>query len=161
MELKKVKPTQIRIDYVINRVCQRMEVRPENIVKKIRFEKIAYARHMICYFLYHYTSMCLMDVARVIGRKDHQTIINSLEVCENILDNDKGFKYYAELFDLLQEIGSAPRIEKRWRNQKTKAKPKKSVKRPSRHNAKKKQKQIQWQSSRLLKPASIPQHLNS
>lgn len=140
---KKVKPTQLRIDYFINMVCVRMEVRPETITKRIRFQKIAFARHMICYFLYNYTSMCLMDVARAIGRKDHQTIINSLEVCENILDNDKGFKYYDELSDLLKEIGNTPRIEKRWRKQKTKANPQKSVKRPSLHNAKKKTKQNQ------------------
>jgi chromosomal replication initiation ATPase DnaA len=117
MQQKKVKPTQTRINYVIKRVCARMGVRHENITKKIRFERIAYARHMICYFLYHYSTMCLMDVAHAINRKDHQTIINSLEVCENILDNDKGFKYYEEFADLLNELGTSPRISKRWRKQ--------------------------------------------
>ena len=158
---KKVKPSKIRIDYIVNRVCARMEVRQENITQKIRFERISYARHMICYFLYHYTSFCLMDVARIINRKDHQTIINSLEVCEKILDNDKGYKYYEELSDLLKELGNTPRIEKRWRNQKTKTNPQKASKKLSRHNAKKQRKQIQGRSSRLEIPASNPQHLNS
>jgi len=148
MKQKKVKPTQTRINYVIDRVCARMGVRPDSVTKKIKFERIAYARHMTCYFLYHYSTMCLMDVAHAINRKDHQTIINSLEVCEKILDNDKGFKYYDELSALLKELGTTPRIAKRWRNQKTKDNPKKEeAMRISRHNAKKQRKQTQLASA--------------
>jgi chromosomal replication initiation ATPase DnaA len=143
MKQKKVKPSKVRIDYIINRVCFRMSVRPETITKKIRFGKICAARHMVVYFLYHYTIMSLMDVARSINRKDHATIINSLEVCENILDNDKGFKYYEELMDLLKEIGTTPRIEKRWRKQKPRVKNKKGVKSPNQHIVKKQLKQNQ------------------
>lgn len=133
----KIKPNRMKINYFIRIVCDRMEVNSENIRKRIRTERIAYARHMIAYFLYNYTSFCLMEVAMELCRKDHQTIINSLEVCDKILDNDKGYKYNKELKDLIQQVGAMPRIPKRWK------------------------KQNQLVSCHPETPPSNPQHLNS
>lgn len=108
-----LKPTDPKINYYIDAVSRSMQVNPENVRKKTRMQRVAYARHMIAFFLYNFTTLSLEEVAFTLGRKDHQTILNSLEVCGKILENDKGYPYYEEFVGLIMELGTTPYIPKK------------------------------------------------
>lgn len=101
--------------YFIDLVCGEMGIEPGMVTMRTREERVAYARHMIAYLLYNYTFLSLQDVAKLIGRKDHGTIRNSLRVCNKVLDNNKGYKYNAEFVRVLEQLQTMPDILKKQR----------------------------------------------
>jgi chromosomal replication initiation ATPase DnaA len=94
-----------------------MGVKPEIIKNRVRTTRIAYTRHFIAYFLYTHTSLNLKEVARAMGRNDHSTIKNSLKVCKNVFDNDKGYPYNQELSTLVEKLSVTPLVLKKKKQQ--------------------------------------------
>lgn len=68
-------PAQI-IDYV----CKFYDVTQRQVESKSRKRKYVAARQMICYILSMETRLSLVEIGRLLGGRDHTTIIHSREV---------------------------------------------------------------------------------
>jgi chromosomal replication initiation ATPase DnaA len=103
------KPTKKKIDFIIDLVCEKMCLHNRNLIlNPNRTTRVAFSRHFVCYLLYYGTSMSLNEIANVLNKKDHSTIVNSLKVCKKVWDNDKGYPYYDEFRELLDLLSINP-----------------------------------------------------
>lgn len=111
---RQYKASKQTINFYVSRVCSKLDVNPQFIKKRVRMERIAFARHFIAYFLYNNTTLNLTEVAKAIGRNDHTTVRNCLMVCNKVLDERNGYRFRTEFIELIDELTStAPRIPKR------------------------------------------------
>lgn len=67
---------------IIDTVCNHFKIKKEEIKKQDRSRKIAYPRQVCMYLLRKHTDLNFIDIARLLNRKDHTTIIHGVEKIE-------------------------------------------------------------------------------
>lgn len=67
---------------IIDSVCGHFKIKKEEIKKQDRSKKIAYPRQVCMYLLRKYTDLNYIDIARLLNRKDHTTIMHGVEKIE-------------------------------------------------------------------------------
>lgn len=83
---EKIKPKQ-----VIKIVAKEYQVTSKDILGKTRKADIAFARQVVMYFLRNDFGYKLEDIAKILNRKDHTTIIHGVDKIESKIELDKGF----------------------------------------------------------------------
>lgn len=77
---------------IINAVSDVMGITLEQIKSKSRLRVYVTARFLICHYLRKYTKMSLKDIGRVIGNRDHSTVLYQLEQYDNLMLYDHDFR---------------------------------------------------------------------
>ena len=95
-------PVAVTVDRILDRVSKKTGVSIEDIKSKKRQKSIAYARHTAIYLIRQLTDMSLVAIARVIGDRNHTTIMSSLDVIENELKTNPSFEN--DISELIREI---------------------------------------------------------
>ena len=73
------KVTDITPALIINVVAEHFGVRPEDITSKKRNSEYVLPRHVVMYLCRRLTETSLISVAKILGKKDHTTVINGVE----------------------------------------------------------------------------------
>lgn len=73
---------------IIDSVCSHFKIKKEEIKKQDRTKKIAYPRQICMYLLRKYTDLNYIDIARLLNRKDHTTIMHGVEKIEEEIQNN-------------------------------------------------------------------------
>ena len=83
------------IDYIINVVCDRLNISREQFAETTRKREIVQARQLAMYFSKKYTKTSLTIIGKKCGNKDHATVLHACKTVENLIETDKKFKKLA------------------------------------------------------------------
>ena len=91
-EFLRTKETEESIfEKVIEMTCKKFYVSRDDILGNKRTANIAGARHFAVYVLRKTTTYSQKKIAELMGRKDHSTIINSIDIIEKKIHTDSIF----------------------------------------------------------------------
>lgn len=88
----KVEKREITVDYIIDTICDHMNITKEKLMSKKRTSDIALARQIAMYFCKHFTPMSLKAIGSAIGGKDHATVVHANKRISDLCETDKNFK---------------------------------------------------------------------
>lgn len=87
----KISEEPLTVDEIIESVCQHYNVTPANINSKSRKKDYVMARQVSIYLAQKYTKMPASRIGRLVGGRDHSTVIYSCNQVERRLKIDKKF----------------------------------------------------------------------
>lgn len=87
----KVETTQLTVEEIIESVCQHYNVTPANINSRSRKKDYVTARQVSIYLAQKYTKLPASRIGRLVGGRDHSTVIYSCNQVEQRLKIDKKF----------------------------------------------------------------------
>lgn len=88
----------VPVEVVIKETCDVYKIDTSEIVRRTRKKDVCSARHTICWVLVKKFGMSRSAVAKkVLGGRDHTTIINSLHKFDNLYETEDTFKDKADL----------------------------------------------------------------
>ena len=95
-------PTSVTVDKIFSAIFKKYEITREDIVGKKRTKEIAAARHIAVYLIRKITDMSLPNIGKIIGGRDHTTVLSSNDLVEKKMRTDELYKY--EIENLIKEI---------------------------------------------------------
>jgi chromosomal replication initiator protein len=98
----------VTLENVLESVVAVSGILPEQVCGKRRDREIAIARHMFCYLSRMHTNCSLLAIGGFLGGRDHTTVINSIKVCNDMIDTE-----YEVFVDMLNETNN--HIVKNWK----------------------------------------------
>ena len=87
----KVDNRPLTIDDIIQIVCKHYSVSESDVLSRSRKREFVTARQVIIYLAQKHTKMPANRIGKLIGGRDHSTVIHSCEQVENRLKTDKNF----------------------------------------------------------------------
>ena len=90
---------------IIKTVCTFYNVKQSHLKGASRMSRIALARQIVMYLLRKQLDLNLEEVAYIIRRKDHTTVMHAVSKIENMLMRDTGFK--EEVDSIMQSLSSS------------------------------------------------------
>ena len=75
----------VTLSYIVNIVADHFTLTPQEIYSKNRSSKIAYPRQIAMYMCRKYLDMSLTDIGKLIGDKDHTTVMHAVKRIEEDL----------------------------------------------------------------------------
>ena len=88
----KVDDTPLTVDEIIESVCQHYNVTPANISSRSRKKDYVMARQVSIYLAQKYTKMPASRIGRLVGGRDHSTVIYSCNQVERRIKIDQKFQ---------------------------------------------------------------------
>jgi len=88
----KVDNHPLTVDDIIEKVCNHFNVSQEGIATKSRKHELVVARQVSMYLAQKYTKMPAARIGKLVGGRDHSTVIHSCNQVESRLKTDKNFK---------------------------------------------------------------------
>lgn len=82
----------VKVKVLKNIICTNMNVTEEELLSKRRNRYIVDARHLFTYLIKQETDFSLSTIGRMIGGKDHATVLHSNKVWNNLLDTDMNYR---------------------------------------------------------------------
>jgi chromosomal replication initiator protein len=98
----------VTLENVLESVVTISGITNGQVCGKRRDKEIALARHLFCYLARLHTNCSLLAIGEFLGGKDHTTVLNSVKVCNNMIDTD-----YEVFVDMLNETNN--HIVKNWK----------------------------------------------
>lgn len=89
--VKPVADNPLTVDEIIESVCQHYNVTPANISSRSRKKDYVMARQVTIYLAQKYTKMPASRIGRLVGGRDHSTVIYSCNQVEQRIKIDKKF----------------------------------------------------------------------
>ena len=77
---------------IINVVAEHFGVKPEDITSKKRNSEFVQPRHVVMYLCRKLTDTSLVNIARILGKKDHTTVINGVEKITSEMERNEELK---------------------------------------------------------------------
>lgn len=95
-----INPTQkkITVDLIINTVAEHFSLKREDIISKKKNQEIAYPRHIIMYLSRQLTDETFSNIAKILNRKDHSTVMHGAEKIDAEIKNNPQTK---DLIDII------------------------------------------------------------
>lgn len=90
--------SMVNIDMIMDTVCEMTSVQPQDVNGKSRKKEFTRARQIVIYLASKLTSMPASRIGRLIGGRDHSTVIHSIRKIEKEIAKNK------ELSTLIQNI---------------------------------------------------------
>jgi len=87
----KTNNTPLTIDDILEIVCNHYEIKPSDVRGKSRKKSIAIARQVVMYLAQRHTKMPTSRIGKLIGGRDHSTVIYSCAQVEKRMKVDKAF----------------------------------------------------------------------
>ena len=79
----------VTLSYIVNIVADHFNLTPQEIYSKNRSSKIAYPRQIAMYMCRKYLDMSLTDIGKLIGDKDHTTVMHAVKRIEEDLKKNQ------------------------------------------------------------------------
>ena len=95
-EFYRKKCTSATSDDVIQAIVEEYQVDPEFVVSKSRDRRFIDSRAALCYILYSYLNWTLVEIGKLVGGKDHTTIIHNRECFRKLYYSDEAYKERAD-----------------------------------------------------------------
>lgn len=87
----KIDDHPLTIDDILDKVCSHYNVTPEQVNSKSRKRDYVLARQVSMYLAQKYTKMPASRIGKLVGNRDHSTVIHSCTQVEKRLVTDKMF----------------------------------------------------------------------
>lgn len=87
----KVDDEPLTIDEILDKVCEHFNVTTTAVNSRSRKHDIVLARQVSMYFAQKYTKMPASRIGKLVGNRDHSTVIHSCSQIEKKLQVDKRF----------------------------------------------------------------------
>lgn len=87
----------ITSELIINVVAEHYNISPEEIKSKKRDSKYAFPRQVAMYLCRDMTEDSLMDIAKMLGKKDHSTVINGCRKVSREIDSSESVRSNIEI----------------------------------------------------------------
>lgn len=87
---------QITIDVILDTVCEICNVQPQDVNGKSRKKEFTKARHIVIYLASTLTNMPASRIGRLIGGRDHSTVIHSCKWVEKEIKRDGDLRTLVE-----------------------------------------------------------------
>lgn len=81
----------LTVDDIIEHVCRHYEVSPSMVTGKSRKREIVIPRQLSMYLAKKYTNLPVSRIGKLIGSRDHSTVLHSINTIEKAINNDKSF----------------------------------------------------------------------
>lgn len=81
----------LTIDDIVETVCRHYNVSTSQINSRSRRHELVVARQVSMYLAQKHTKMPAVRIGKLIGGRDHSTVIHSCKTIENLLQTDKSF----------------------------------------------------------------------
>ncbi len=86
----------VTVDDILERVCRHYEVTPNSVKGRSRKKEFITPRQLTMYLAKKYTNMPASRIGRMIGSRDHSTVLHSIDAIEKKLKKDKEFEAEVE-----------------------------------------------------------------
>lgn len=83
--------TPITVDDILDRVCRHYEVTPNSVKGRSRKREFIVPRQLTMYLAKKYTNIPASRIGRMIGSRDHSTVLHSIDAMEKKIKKDKEF----------------------------------------------------------------------
>lgn len=93
------KSNEITPSSIIQVVCEQFDVREEDILSKKRNAEFVMPRHIVMYLCKKYTDMNLINIADLVKRTDHSTVIHACKKMEDELATNKELKSKMDIIE--------------------------------------------------------------
>ncbi len=91
------KPKEVTPSLIINVVAEHFGVRPDDISSKKRNSEFVQPRQVVMYLCRELTDVSLNNIAKLLGKKDHTTIIHGINKVEAELSTNEEFRNKMEI----------------------------------------------------------------
>jgi chromosomal replication initiator protein len=81
----------LTIDDILDTVCRHYEVTPNTIKSKSRKREAVVPRQISMYLAKKYTNLPVSRIGKLIGSRDHSTVLHSISLVDVAVQNDKNF----------------------------------------------------------------------
>lgn len=92
---------EVTVEKIISEIAKKYSTTPEEIKGKKRSKDVAMARHVAIYTIRNATDMSLKNIGKIFDR-DHTTMMSSLDVVGQAMEQDAGFEH--EINSLIKEF---------------------------------------------------------
>ncbi len=92
----KVSKVEINIETIKRAVCDYFTIDTESLKSQSRKREIVQARQISMYFAKKLTNNSLVTIGKVIGDKDHATVLHACKTVTNLIESDKLFRKYVD-----------------------------------------------------------------
>lgn len=87
-----INETSITPQLIIDVVAEQFGISPQDITAKKRSKEFVFPRHIIMYLCREMLDIPLEQVAKIVDRKDHSTVLNGIKNINNELENDEDLR---------------------------------------------------------------------
>jgi len=100
-------------EYLLKEVCLATKINKQHLLGRSRKREIMYVRHMLVYLLWVRNVGSLKEIGRMVGGRDHSTIINSRDLVKDLISVKDGLMYpiYEQVKYLLDEVNLSSSTE--------------------------------------------------
>ncbi len=77
---------------IIEIVAEFFNLTKEDILNEKKTKEVARVRQIVMYFLRYHLNMPLKEIGKIIGGRDHSTVIHGIEKIENLLEKDQDLR---------------------------------------------------------------------
>lgn len=81
----------LTIDDILDTVCRHYEVTPNTVKSKSRKREVVIPRQISMYLAKKYTNLPVSRIGKLIGSRDHSTVLHSISLVEAAIQNDRNF----------------------------------------------------------------------
>ena len=81
----------LTVDDILEHVCRHYEVTPNAVKSKSRKREVVIPRQLSMYLAKKYTNIPVSRIGKLIGSRDHSTVLHSISIMEEAIRNDKAF----------------------------------------------------------------------
>lgn len=86
------KPKEITPTYIINEICNEYGISMEDIISKKRNAELVEPRQIAMYLCRYMTDTSLADIGKILGKKDHTTVLHGVDKIEKLIKEDDAIK---------------------------------------------------------------------
>lgn len=87
----KTDDTPLTVDDILDRVCRNYEVTPNAVKGSSRKRDLVIPRQLSMYLAKKYTNIPAARIGKMIGSRDHSTVLHSIDKIQKLLTTDKAF----------------------------------------------------------------------
>ena len=99
------KSNEITPDLIIKVVAEQLGVKPEDITSKKRNAEFVAPRHVMMYLCRKLTDISYINIAKLLGKKDHTTIMHGCEKIKEDMESNKDLKNKVEIIEKKLNLG--------------------------------------------------------
>ena len=95
---------EVTIEYIQEIVSEYFQLSLEELQSKTRKRHVVQARQLAMFFAKKYTKLSLASIGKLIGKRDHATVLHACKTVDNLNETDKQFRKF--LTDLTTKINN-------------------------------------------------------
>lgn len=90
--ITKIQPRIISVEHVLDSVCQNFRIEREEVRTSSRKRVVCQARQIAMYLSKRLTNSSVTEIGRIIGNRDHATVLHACKVVNDLMAVDKNYR---------------------------------------------------------------------